>query len=371
MPLTPTSHLAARVPRLTMPTPSVLRVGGCVPLSVWTTTGAGFRPRSLHTSSLTSARRASASSSSSSSFRLGPNLGSGSSSNWHGSSPSLAFTWANWANSTRAFPWTRALAAVGMVGAGAIALDALFNNTSAQPVSGDFDSIASNAYVREYLNETFRYVGGALTMTAASAYAVSRSYTMRRAMANSPIAFGIGGFVLTVGAMMGTLYTDPSNSAQKHALFAAFALSKGVMLSSLFFLNPAVLARAGFYTAGIVGSLSYIAATSKSDRYLYLGGPLFGGLCIVALSSLGTLFLPVTSAALPLLYSVSLYGGLALFGGFVLYDTQKVIQHGQRAAQGLVKRDPVNESVSLCLDFNSIFVRLVQILRMGGGNKKR
>jgi len=65
--------------------------------------------------------------------------------------------------------------------------------------------------------------------------------------------------------------------------------------------------------------------------------------------------------------SISLYGGLAVFGGFVLYDTQKILLHARMAEQGLMKADPVNESISLELDMINIFIRLVQIL---SNNKK-
>ncbi|KAJ3393448.1 hypothetical protein HDU84_001938 [Entophlyctis sp. JEL0112] len=271
------------------------------------------------------------------------------------------------------FPWAKAFGAVAAVGVGAVAIDKIFNSSDAynHGVVSDFDTLATNVYVREYLNETFRYVGGALVLTAASAFLLHRNYALQSMMMRHPIAMSVGGLVVTVGAMFGTLNTHPSNTTQKHILFATFAVAKGAMLSPLFFLNPAVLARAGLYTAAIVGSLSYIAATSKSDRFLYMGGPLFAGLCIVALSSLSTIFLHATSAALPFLHSLSLYGGLAVFGGFVLYDTQKVIKHGQLASQGAARRDPVNESIGLYLDFINIFVRLVQILSMSGSGNRR
>ena len=81
------------------------------------------------------------------------------------------------------------------------------------------------------------------------------------------------------------------------------------------FFQPALLARAGLYTAGLVGSLAYVGATARSDKYLYIGGPLFAGLCVVALSGLAPLVLPVGTAALAVTQGISLYGGLAVFGG--------------------------------------------------------
>lgn len=42
---------------------------------------------------------------------------------------------------------------------------------------------------------------------------------------------------------------------------------------------------------------------------------------------------------------------LAVFGGFTLYDVQKVMAHARQAEMGLIKKDTVNESIHLELDF--------------------
>jgi len=49
---------------------------------------------------------------------------------------------------------------------------------------------------------------------------------------------------------------------------------------------------------------------------------------------------------------------------FTLYDVQKILAHARMAERGLIAKDPVNESISLELDFINIFVRMVQILAM-------
>lgn len=157
----------------------------------------------------------------------------------------------------------------------------------------------------------------------------------------------------------------------KYALWTAFNVTQAAVLSPLFFYQPALLARAGLYTAAMMGSLAFVGATAKQEKYLYLGGPLLAGVALVAVSGFAPLVLPAT-AARTLMWSerIWLYGGLAVFGGFTLYDVQKVLYHARAAERGLVRKDVVNESISLELDFLNIFIRMVQILGMRGNNRR-
>lgn len=133
----------------------------------------------------------------------------------------------------------------------------------------------------------------------------------------------------------------------------------------MLFFAPSILARAGLYTVGVMGSIAFVGATAKQEKYLYIGGPLLAGVAVVALSGLAPLVLPVTAArTLMWTENIWLYGGLAVFGGFTLYDVQKILHHARLAERGLMAKDAVNESISLELDFINIFVRMVQILAM-------
>lgn len=162
-----------------------------------------------------------------------------------------------------------------------------------------------------------------------------------------------------------------SSYVTKYGLWTGFNLTQAALLSPLMFMHPALLARAGLYTVGMMGSIAFVGATAKQEKYLYLGGPLLAGVTIVALSGFAPLVLPAT-AARTLMWSekIWLYGGLTVFGGFTLYDVQKVLAHARMSQRGLMKRDVVNESVSLELDFINIFVRMVQILSMQRQNRK-
>lgn len=226
-------------------------------------------------------------------------------------------------------------------------------------------------YERTYLNETFMHTGLGVGIIGIAARALHTSGFSYRLMASNPwLIMGVG-LVGSIGTMMGTFYTDPENYVQKYALWTGFNLTQAALLSPLMFLQPALLAKAGLYTVGMMGSIAVVGATAKQDKYLYLGGPLLAGVAVVALSGLAPMVLPA-AAARTLMWTegIWLYGGLGVFGLFTLYDTQKILAHARMAQNGMVKRDPVNESISLELDFINIFVRLVQILGMQQRRRK-
>ncbi|PWN26320.1 hypothetical protein BDZ90DRAFT_52156 [Jaminaea rosea] len=260
--------------------------------------------------------------------------------------------------------WTRALTSLGIIGGTALAANAFLNRETRD---GPMD-----AFSREYLNSTFKYLAGGLTMTAGAAVALHRiGFSYRLMSANPWLVLGLG-LATSIGGMIGAQTLEPG-SPGKLLSWAVFNASQAAVLSPLLFFSPALLARAGLYTAGIVGSICYVGATAKDGQYLWMGGPLLAGVTVVALSSLAPMILPATAfRTLVATEAISLYGGLAVFSGFVLWDTQKILAHAKAAQAGYVRADPLRESIGLELDVINIFVRMVQILAMqqNGGKKK-
>jgi FtsH-binding integral membrane protein len=227
-------------------------------------------------------------------------------------------------------------------------------------------------YERSYLNDTFMHTGLGISIIGLSARAMFQSGFVYRMMATNPWIVMIGGIGLSIGTMMGTRATDPSNYVQKYGLWTAFNVTQAAFVAPLLFMAPpALIARAGLYTLAMMGSISFVGATAKQEKYLYLGGPLLAGVALVAVSGFAPLILPATAVrTLAFTENIWLYGGLAVFGGFTLYDVQKVLMHARMAERGLIPKDPVNESIGLELDFLNIFIRMVQILMMQQGKKK-
>lgn len=220
-------------------------------------------------------------------------------------------------------------------------------------------------YEREYLNDTFLHTGLGVGIIGVAARALHMNGWSYRLMSANPwLVLGIG-LVGSIGSMMVCYNTHPSNYMLKYGSWATFNLTQAALLSPMFFFSPAILARAGLYTVGIMGSIAIVGATAKQDKYLYLGGPLLAGVALVALSGLAPMVLPATAIrTLAWTENIWLYGGLAVFMGFTLYDVQKILNHARMAQRGLRPKDTVNESISLELDFINIFVRLVQIMSM-------
>lgn len=226
-------------------------------------------------------------------------------------------------------------------------------------------------FERSYLNETFLHTGLGVGIIAVAARALHMNGWSYRLMSANPwLVLGIG-LVGSIGTMYGTYACPPQNYVAKYALWTAFNLTQAALLAPLMFYSPAILARAGLYTVGMMGSIAFVGATAKQEKYLYLGGPLLAGVALVAISGFAPMVLPATAGrALMWSENIWLYGGLAVFGGFTLYDVQKVLQHARLSERGLMRRDPVNEAVRLELDFINIFVRMVQILAMQQGRRK-
>lgn len=110
-------------------------------------------------------------------------------------------------------------------------------------------------FERQYLNETFLHTGLGLGIIAIAARQLHASGWSYRLMAMNPwLVFGVG-LVGSIGTMYGTMATSPDNYVQKYALWGAFNVTQAMLLSPLLFMQPALLARAGLYTVGMMVSL--------------------------------------------------------------------------------------------------------------------
>lgn len=176
----------------------------------------------------------------------------------------------------------------------------------------------------------YLYFGGSIALSAASAMAVFRSPRLLSLVSRN----GWMSIIATIGLMIGSGMIVRGIPYQegfgtKQLAWAAHCGILGAVIAPLCFVGGPILVRAALYTAGIVGGLSTVAVCAPSDKFLYMGGPLAIGLGFVFASSMASMFLSPATALGASIYSLSLYGGLLLFSGFLLYDTQRIIRKAE------------------------------------------
>ncbi|KAI8828826.1 inhibitor of apoptosis-promoting Bax1-domain-containing protein [Chytriomyces cf. hyalinus JEL632] len=209
----------------------------------------------------------------------------------------------------------------------------------------------SNEFVRQYLNDTYSVVGFGLLLTAASTYIFSANPIFNVLCQRHAVGMSLGTLMASGVLSNATTAIPPEHSRLKYSLFTGFALAKGAFVTSALIVSPALLARVGIYGAGIIGSTAYIGATTKSDNYVYTGGPLLAAVVSTALAMNIRTLLPQSMHALSSIHKGYLFVGMLLFQGMVLRDMEKVIHRGHDVMAGKEKRDVVNEAVDLYLEF--------------------
>ncbi|KAG7471925.1 hypothetical protein MATL_G00103200 [Megalops atlanticus] len=179
-----------------------------------------------------------------------------------------------------------------------------------------------------------------------------------------------GGFLSLLGSlgMMAWLAMTPhSHETEKKrlAILAGFAFFTGVGLGPamdfVIAINPSIILTAFLGTSVIFVCFTLSALYARRRSYLFLGGTLMSALSILLLVSLVNIFLGSV-----MLFKAHLYLGLAVMCGFVLFDTQLIIE---KAEMG--DKDYIWHCVDLFLDFVTIFRKLMVILSMNERDKKK
>merc|ERR1711997_705395 len=105
------------------------------------------------------------------------------------------------------------------------------------------------------------------------------------------------------------------------------------------------------------------ALFAPDGKYLYLGGTLMSGLSTLLFLGFMNLFFRSQ-----LLFQAHLYMGLAIFCGFIMFDTQVIIEKARRG-----DKDFIAHSLDLFIDFVQIFRKVLILLMQKDdrSNKKR
>ncbi|XP_014022706.1 probable Bax inhibitor 1 isoform X1 [Salmo salar] len=181
-----------------------------------------------------------------------------------------------------------------------------------------------------------------------------------------------GGLLTMLGslAMMVWLMMTPhcpQTEKKRLAILSGFAFFTGVGLGPtmdyIISINPSIIVTAFLGTSIIFVCFTLSALYAQRRSFLFLWGTLTSGLSILLLVSFLNMFLGSV-----MLFKAHIYLGLAIMCGFVLFDTQLIIE---KAEMG--DKDYIWHSVDLFLDFVTIFRKLMVILAMNEkqDNKKK
>jgi len=217
------------------------------------------------------------------------------------------------------------------------------------------------APIRSHLKSVY----ACLAMTIVSASAGAYTHLFTNLLRGGGLLYGLLGFGLAMG-----LYATPDNGKNRStrmALLLGFAffsgLGTGPLLDMALMINPSLIPNAFLLSGVIFACFSGAALFAPDGQYLYLGGTLLSGLS--TLFWLGFLNLFFQSQ---LIFQVYLWGGLLLFCGFIMWDTQMIIEKRRRG-----DKDFIAHSLDLFIDFMQVFRRVLVLLMQKdqNNNKKR
>jgi FtsH-binding integral membrane protein len=204
--------------------------------------------------------------------------------------------------------------------------------------------------VHQRTRDTLVYFSSGLVLTAGLTTLMAKGKILNLAM--NPFA----GLV----AILPTLYfmykvkTSSDQSSLKPFYFLGFNACMAFTLTPFrAFIPLTILRDAGILTSGVFAGLALITATSKDDAFLYWSGVLGAGLGGLAALSIANIFFNS-----PVIFNIWLYGGLALFTAFTLYDMKKI----QIKAKKETYFNAMGESIEVYMDFIQIFIRLAMIM---------
>lgn len=106
------------------------------------------------------------------------------------------------------------------------------------------------------------------------------------------------------------------------------------------------------------------ALLSERRSFLYLGGFLLSSLNYMLIFSMIAWIFPGLRS---LNLALSLYGGLAVFSAYIIYDTQFMIE---KAATMGKEADAVIDAASLFINVVAIFVRILVIMLKSAAKKR-
>ncbi|NP_001311898.1 bax inhibitor 1-like [Capsicum annuum] len=225
-----------------------------------------------------------------------------------------------------------------------------FESQSASRSRWNYDALKNfhqiSPRVQTHLKQVYLTLCCALVASAAGAYL--------------HILWNIGGFLTTlacIGSMVWLLATPPYQEQKRVALLMAAALFEGASIGPLIELginfDPSIVLGA-FVGCGVVfGCFSAAAMLARRREYLYLGGLLSSGVSLLMWLHFASSIFGGAMA----LFKFEVYFGFLVFVGYIVFDTQEIIEKAH-----LGDMDYVKHALTLFTDFVAVFVRILIIM---------
>ncbi|KAL3689801.1 hypothetical protein R1sor_016110 [Riccia sorocarpa] len=163
-----------------------------------------------------------------------------------------------------------------------------------------------------------------------------------------------------IGCVMWLLSTPSYEEDKRYKILMGASFLEGLCLGPLVDLSYNVfqgdyglVMTALLGTVAVFASFSGAAVFARRREYLFLGGILSSAVSTMMMLRFGSYLFGGASA----MFNLELYGGLLLFVGYVLFDTQLIIERASKNDD-----DYIQHTLDLFIDFVSLFVRILVIL---------
>jgi len=222
----------------------------------------------------------------------------------------------------------------------------------AATIEGFFNTFNTKleAPVRSHLKNVY----SCLTMSVLSAAGGAYVHLFTNLLRGGGIIMALLSLGLAVGLHMTP--DNGKNRLQRLGMLLGFAfvsgLSSGPLLDLAIRVNPAIVPNALLLASVIFASFSGASIFAPDGQYLYLGGILVSGLSTLFWMGLANIFLQSQ-----MLFQLHMWISLAVFCGFVMWDTQMIILKKRRG-----DGDFIGHSLELFIDFIQIVKNIIVLL---------
>jgi FtsH-binding integral membrane protein len=251
--------------------------------------------------------------------------------------------------------------------------------------------INSDFGLKQFIRKTYLWTGGGIVGSSGIGILGNEILQANPHLLSSSMPLLVSSIVLAFGGALGIAFTkysthkdiitNKSNNHSSHSShskpenyeilystnsipriisYGSLVSGMGLMIVPMCAVFPDALVPAFVASSSVFGGASWYAMTRKVGELEPWGGILYGGLTglvVVSLVGLGSNLFFGSNWFADEAHLISLYGGIPLFTGLVVYNTHKAIELYKSG-----DADHLGCSVELYLDFINLLVRFMKII---------